>query len=175
MPTLLVIDMQPHFKASQRRWLIKNVSDEIRDAMKVRDRIVFLEYTSIPGKPGVMVKNTTDRRLIKILGDYDNALVVHKQQDDGSVEVAKLIESLDGNHPGAIREKFRVVGVNTGACVASTVNGMAERMPKAKIVVVGKACNEGYGDGQEKPGNSGLTKIDTQKNVTVLKVKAKAA
>ena len=137
MPTLLVIDMQPHFVASQRKWLIRNVSAEIRAAMKAEHRIVFLEYTQIPGRPGVMAKNATDKRLIEVLGDYDNALVIHKQHDDGSVEVAKLLESLNGYDLGAIREKIRVVGVNTGACVAQTVNGMAKMMPGAGIVVVG--------------------------------------
>lgn len=170
MPTLLVIDMQPHFDASQRKWLIRNVSAEIRAAMKAEHRIVFLEYTHTPKHPGVAAKNATDRRLIKLVADYADALVIHKQEDDGSAEVAKLLESLDGNYPGAIREEIRVVGVNTCACVAKTVNGMAKIMPKASIVVVGKACNQGWNGGQEEPGNEGLAHINDWANVTVLKV-----
>lgn len=170
MPTLLVIDMQPHFDASQRKWMIRNVSAEIKAAVKAGYRIVFLEYTHTPKHPGVAVKNATDRRLIKLVAKYIDALVIHKQEDDGSVEVAKLLESLDGNYPGAIREEIRVVGVNTGACVAKTVNGMAKLMPMAGIVVVGRACNQGWRGGQEEPGNEGLTKINDQPNVTVLKV-----
>lgn len=179
MPTLLVIDMQPRFKASRRKWLIRNVSAEIRAAMKAKHRIVFLEHTRQHERPGVVIQDATDRRLTKLVDKYPKALVIHKQRSGGSAEVVNLLESLKHGYPDAIQEKIqeeiRVVGVNTSCCVALTVNGMAEKMPKASIIVVGKACNEGEGYGQGKPGNSGLENINDQPNITIMKVKVKAA
>ena len=53
MPTLVVVDMQTHFKASQTGWMIEHVSREIRASMQAGHAIVFLEYTRNAGPAGV--------------------------------------------------------------------------------------------------------------------------
>ena len=173
MVTLVVIDMQPRFGGSQRKWMIRNVSTEIKAAVKAGRRIIFVEFPGIYGDP---ILNATDKRLTKLVAGYDNTFTVQKHKQDGSKEVVRLLRKLAGRT--VIREEIRVVGVNTGACVAETVNGMARKMSKASIVLVGKACNEGWstnsGSGQSRPGNGGLGTISAKPNVTILKVQPKA-
>lgn len=110
-----------------------------------------------------MLKERTHRCLTDLLEDYDDVITVHKGKDDGSDVVLRVAEGWwGGKH---IDGGIRVVGVNTEACVADTVNGLSAAKPDLEITVVGGACNSG-GKG---PNNEGHDLIVTKgRNVRVL-------
>jgi len=168
---LLVVDMQPKFKASGRGWLLRAVAREVRAAKSAGWGIMFLEYTRCRGVGGVPLGQATHRRLTDLAADYDDAVVVHKDRDDGSAAVLHAAERWYGTGPGNDRHidgGIRVVGVNTEACVADTVNGLSSAMPCLEITVVGDACN---GHGGTAPSNDGHDRITTGgRNVRVLAV-----
>jgi len=170
---LLVVDMQPNFRSSNHRWLLDMVAREVRAARSAGWGVMFLEYTSglnCGVRAGVLLKERTHRRLTNLVADYDDAMTVHKGQDDGSDVVLSAAEGWWGSKSGSGYERhidggIRVVGVNTEACVASTVNGLSAAMPGLEITVVGGACNSG-GEG---PNNEGHDLIVTKgRNVRVL-------
>jgi hypothetical protein len=169
---LLVIDMQPNFRSANRRWLIGMVAREIRAARSAGWGVMFLEYTSGYGSDGtirgVLLKERTHRCLTDLLRGYDAAITVHKGQDDGSAEVLRAAEMWFCEGGRYINGGIRVVGVNTEACVASTVNGLSAAMPDLEITVVGGACNSDCKAGNA-PNNEGHDQIVTKgRNVRVL-------
>jgi len=167
MPILLVVDMQPRFSSSRPSWLIRNVSREIHSAMKKSWGIVFLEYTRRCGRGGVFLTERTHGKLLLLVEGYEHAMTVHKESDDGSREVLHAIDGWYGDdgreHSGG---GIRVVGVNTGCCVADTVNGLTKIMPYTEIVVVGNACNHVYEN--EQPSTCGQDMIN--ENVAIVEV-----
>lgn len=165
---LLVIDMQPRFDSSTHDWIIAAVAGEIRAAKRARWGIMFLEYTRHCGRGGVVLKERTHGRLTRLAASYRHAITVHKKDDNGSDEVlAAALDWYDACAVDHIDGGFRVVGVNTGSCVAGTVNGLSKSRPDLEITVVGAACNEGG----KSPNNSGQGKIVTDgRNVRILKV-----
>jgi len=172
---LLVVDMQAKkFSTASHAWLLENVAREVRDAKAAGWGVVFLEYTRGVGKGGVDLAHRTHDSLTQIVADYGHAITVHKEHDDGSAEVLHAADDW-WNDAGAehIRAGIRVVGVNTEACVAGTVNGLASSAPDVEITVVGDACNgqqEAY-DGSPAPNNAGQDRIVTEgRRVRVLQV-----
>jgi nicotinamidase-related amidase len=168
---LLVVDMQPKFKASGRRWLLSAVAREVRAAKSAGWGIMFLEYTRCRDVGGVPLKERTRRRLTDLVADYSEAVVVHKERDDGSAAVLHAAERWYSEGAGNERHLdggIRVVGVNTEACVADTVNGLSAAMPGLEITVVGDACNA---FGGKAPSNDGQEQIVIKdRNVRVLAV-----
>jgi len=156
MSILLVIDMQPQFKTSCRSWLIENVSREIRRAIDNGDGIIFLEYTWGVGCGGVAINQQTHRALTDLVVGEEHAvaLVVHKEQDDGSREVSHAIKYWREH-----KSTIRVVGVNKGACVCDTVLGLSQLLPDTRIIVVGDACNGQYEEDTDEPSESGYESI----------------
>lgn len=169
MQTLVVVDMQPRqFEAARTDWMIKNVGREVRAAMEAMHTIIFLEYI-IGTSVGVSVKDMTDPRLTNIVAGYDAAVVARKAISDGSEQVCAVLEEmgLAGGFAGRTNE-IRVVGVETGVCLADTVNGLAEKMPGTRVIVVGDACNAAGGTFPE-PHDRGQEQIKTGANVEILK------
>jgi len=175
MPMLLVIDMQARFGASDHDWLKKNVAREIRDAKLAGWGIMFLEYSRGCDQGGVLLKDRTYGCLTRLVARYDHAITVHKEKDDGSAKVISAAQDWWSNAWATqhIDGGIRVVGVNTEACVAGTVNGISKAEPNIEITVVGDACNgerPNFGGGHV-PNNDGQDKIVTKgRKVRVLKV-----
>jgi nicotinamidase-related amidase len=126
MYTLVVIDMQPDFVASQNKLTIYAVSLLIEQAVKDGANIVVLEYRH---------HEPTDWRIADEYKGYDKVVVLTKWDDDGSEEMESSGEEFDTNH-------FILCGVNTSACVNRTALGLRERYPEAKIEVKLNACNQ---------------------------------
>jgi hypothetical protein len=97
--TLVVVDMQPHFKASQSERVIMGVKKEIINAIENSWPIIFVEYTNC---------GHTHESLIEIVNkhNYINFVTVTKRQQDGSKHVLEACETK--NYP---KNKFRVVGL----------------------------------------------------------------
>jgi len=125
--TLIIVDMQPVFRASREPNTIIAVTHEIFMAKQNNHAILIVEYAR-SGK-----SHTGFDHLLK---GYPHKSRIKKWDDDGSKEVIRAL----------IRRKFptnllRVCGVNTDCCVFETVTGLLCRLGKTKIEIVKKACN----------------------------------
>ena len=136
MKTLIVVDMQPDFEASQEPKVLSAVRKEIDLAIKNSWAIIFLEYGRYHGK-----HQSTDKRLLSLVKRYDKVFTGIKWVNNGS-DVVKKLCSERADTPNKIPEHFRVCGVNTAYCVLETVLGLKGDFPAAKIEVVRKACND---------------------------------
>ncbi len=126
--TLVIVDMQPRFHTSQKRATLYAVEREIQRAKELNNPIVVLEYDDY---------GLTDTRLTDAIGSYRLCRTCVKTDDDGSKEV---LEACDNE--GYTTERFRVCGVNTHACVQSTVSGLAKKVRDCIVEVVKAACND---------------------------------
>jgi len=181
---LLVVDMQSRFGASNHDWLLEAVERELLAAREAGWGIMFLEYTRTRGQGGVRLTDRTHARLTRVVADYEDAITVHKEDDDGSAEALHAARSWYGQYGHRwIPHKqggWRVVGVNTEACVAGTVNGLTEHLSEhgsdAAVTVVGGACNGNrrtpatvVDGGHPAPNNHGQDQIVTKdRNVRIL-------
>lgn len=110
--TLFVVDMQDGFYAYAE--CLKDVIREIRLAKRRNDPIVFVELDP-------KYNNKTRPELIKAAesGGYKKLAVTTKIGGDGSV---KLVTA--AKNAGFKYDHVRVCGVNRGACVSNTINGL---------------------------------------------------
>jgi nicotinamidase-related amidase len=145
--TLVIVDMQPYFRASQHPDTLAAVEREIRSAISNESAIVLLEFED---------SGDTDARLMRVLRAYPRLAVKLKTTDDGSAWVTAACRE-----HGFGTKHFRVCGVNTDACVLATVLGLTRRLPHCTVEVVKDACNS---------GNTGYNWGDyrNQRNVVVL-------
>ena len=125
-PTLVVVDMQPEFEAAFHPNVVIGVTQEIINAKNVGAPIILVEYRD---------GGQTFDGFFKLLKNYKNKALVRKNRDDGSREVIQAIK----------RRKFnpyhlRVCGVNSDACVWSTVEGLLGKLNRSRIEVVKQAC-----------------------------------
>lgn len=144
MYTLVVVDMQRAFEASQKPSVIKNCQSLVAQAMKDKAAVIFLEY---------MDYGKTYPKITSLTKKYKKAYKVTKFEDDGSDQTVQQLKK----HK-LPEQKLRVCGVNTTYCVAATVRGLTSRLPGAKIEVIGKACNS-ITPTNHKMGLIGLRKL----------------
>lgn len=143
---LVVVDMQPGFRASCNEATLSAVEREIRSAVEAGDAIVILEYKKYPA---------THARLLELVdGVYERHAVVTKKDDDGSEELVDAC--LEHGFPGG---KFRFCGVNTHACVMRTVLGLSNKLDDSRIDVVKAACNDENGNCWEEFPSSALVHL----------------
>lgn len=127
MYTLIVVDMQERFSASNRARVRENCLREITQAVKDDAHIIFLEYRSC---------GPTLPELTSAL--HTKCVFKEKAGDDGSAEVeAEVILNKLPKH-------FKVCGVNTDCCVHATVRGLTARFPMATIDVIADACDSDW-------------------------------
>ncbi len=133
---LIVVDMQPNFKASCDPATLAAVAREIETARRLGMHIVLLEipYESVfdacPFPP-------THECLMNLLTGYERFLVQGKRWCDGSKQIVLRCER-EGFPTANI--KYRLVGVNIDACVVETAKGLVERTG-LPVEVVKTACN----------------------------------
>lgn len=122
--TLVVVDMQPSFIASQR--VLEEVMQEIDLALRNDWAIVILEYYNQgPTYDCILAKAKQSRRFA----------LETKFKDGGGREVLNACRKLD--FP---TDRFRVCGVNTLACVSRTVQEISRIFRQSLVLVVQKAC-----------------------------------
>lgn len=146
---LVIIDMQSGFDAEKFHRAIKNIQQEIEQAVADNDDIIFLEFDGY---------GDTIPALRYMVDGYDKATFNTKYADDGSCQVYAAVKASGRNI-----DTFRIGGCNTPYCVFSTVEGLRKLVSDAKIEVVADACDSGWNDHHE-----GLDKIRALKNVSVI-------
>ena len=134
--TLVIVDMQPGFPASNQVTTIRACEQLILESVRLGYPIVVLEF-----EPTSMLGTTHGQLMRKLEGGRYNKYVVEtKRADNGAPEVLRACQSR-----GFATRTFRVCGVNTHACVQATVTGLASAEPSAIIQVIQEACNDGGG------------------------------
>lgn len=114
--TLVVIDVQPTFKAASR--VLEPVGDEMRAAIRRGLGILLVEYS---GQGRTLVRDVADM--------YPRCWTIVKHSGSGAREVTQAL--VRHNLP----PRVRVCGVNTLACVLRTV----AELP-SPVEVVEKGC-----------------------------------
>jgi nicotinamidase-related amidase len=127
--TLVIIDMQPYFRAARNnRKLINKIKQEIERAKKLNNSIMLVYMPCCS-------KRITSALVAAIRG-YDKGSIVAKAWTDGHGEILKALPA---------KTHLRFCGVNTDACVRDTVLSMAANYPKQfKIEVVANGCASEY-------------------------------
>ena len=132
--TLVIVDMQPYFEASNCKRTQDEIIRLIDEAKKNDDYIIILEY-ALDEEWG----DRTHDSIINAIGMYDKCFTGLKEDDDGSDVVDDIVTS----HCLKTNDMI-VCGVNAHACVKSTALGLSNRYQS--VTVVGKACNDPYKD-----------------------------
>lgn len=128
-PVLVVMDMQPGFKAAQdaiTQWFVKQ---EVTRAREEGRPIIIVEYD--PHEMGHTYESITS-----LIEGYDRGVIIPKCDDDGSAEILRTCEA-----KGFMTASFRMCGVNSDACLLETIQALAEKLPACSITVPQDACN----------------------------------
>ena len=136
-PVLVVVDMQPRFRASCDPRTLQNVASQIRGAIARHEPIVVLEL-AVPGTAPDFSR--THKELLDILDDVDNPafwVLKIKTTVAGGNEVLKACHTY-----GFDQRHFRICGVNTSACVYETAKALAISRPDSKVEVIASAVND---------------------------------
>jgi nicotinamidase-related amidase len=128
MQLLIVVDMQDDFLQGvyQRDRVTHWVTQEIEWVRSAGGAVIVLEFDT---------HGSTTLPILACLRDTTHHFGL-KLQDDGSEEVAHLV-AVNHYHPTS----FRVVGVNTDACVYATVKGLRNRFLTTPITVAANGCS----------------------------------
>ena len=127
MYTLVIVDMQVHFSAKDDLDVTKNIHKEILAAINNKASIVFVEFSN---------SGPTLDSLAELPRSHGyRSYTTEKNKNDGSSDVAALALSKD-----LPIKHFKVVGINTDYCVASTVIGLSDLFPDAVIEVIDNCC-----------------------------------
>lgn len=128
-PVLVVMDMQPGFKAAQDAITQYFVKQEVTRAREEGRPIIIVEYD--PHEMGHTYESITS-----LIEGYDQADTITKSGDDGSAEILKCCSD-----KGFSTLSFRMCGVNSDACLLESIQGLAEKLPGCRIAVPQDACN----------------------------------
>ena len=131
---LVVVDMQPLFRASLKPGLAALVAGQVQQAVKDGMPVIILEcYPQVNG--------ATENSILAKLAGYDSLkhIVLSKRSSGGGKEVYDACQLLD--FPTAA---FRFCGVNTTDCVFHTAQEVSWRYPDAAICLVEAACGDEF-------------------------------
>lgn len=130
---LVIIDMQRGFGNANAQITINNIIKQIKRAKKFKDDIFVVEY--LPHRE----YEATRPEIMEAIGDYAH-IKIYKYVDNGAKEILAACKS-HKNRP----DIFRLCGVNTNACVQSTLIGLynkRESYPEPyDLEIVPEACN----------------------------------
>jgi hypothetical protein len=130
MYTLLIIDMQPQFKSSER--CLPEVLYLISKAKRDNANILNVEYE------GDGLSYPSIRKELRF---YENSRNIKKRMDGGGPEVFAILEKMDW-----LKEPIFTCGVNADVCIPDTLEGLIYCFKEYKIkppsiFVIQKACN----------------------------------
>lgn len=151
MYTLVVVDMQEYFSASNKTTVQRSVQREIRQAMRSGAGILYVEFDGY---------GSTKPELTSLTRKNKRASRVTKSRNDGSTNVVEQLRKRRFN-----TSHLKVTGVNTDYCVFETVQGLREKLPNSKIEVIADACSSNASH------KNGLRKIRRVPNINILRNK----
>lgn len=134
--TLVIIDMQPEFEASNSFITINACKREILKSKSKDEPILFVEYADDYewSETYCEVTSPTHACLTELALGYKKAQFVSKMDSDGSNEVVDVINS------NKLPNTLRICGVNADCCVSDTVVGINSKLD-CKIHLIADAIN----------------------------------
>ena len=123
---LCIIDMQPDFTAANDNSVQRYIRRLVRTAIFDRAYIVVAQYKGY---------GETVPSIMRLLHGYPHRGICQASRDDKSIVITRLLK---GRRARA--QYFKICGVNTDACVYSTVKGL-HRRSRQPLYVVGRACH----------------------------------
>ena len=124
---LTIIDMQPRFYAATNKETINAVKNLIINAKKDGAYVIFAQY---------MKQGKSNHELIKLVNTYyDKSFVVARKNDKSDAIITKIYNN------GIRSNDMKICGVNTDACVYSSVIGLSNKLPNWNIHLIKNACN----------------------------------
>lgn len=125
--TLLVIDMQSEFQASNNRTTISACIVQIKEAIKNDCPIIFAEFVGF---------GPTHKRLTNLVKNYKHTYTILKNRESAAPEFELALIHFK------CPKNIRVCGVNTDQCVLSTVKDLSStHFLVREIEIVKDACN----------------------------------
>ena len=130
--TLIVIDVQEGFtqllqpRVAAR--FLTAVRAQVVQAIRDNADIVIVEYDDEEF-------GATHKNLKRLACNHLNHTFVYKWDNDGSSQIIKALRESEFN-----TKRFKVVGLNTEACVRETVEGLHKELPSARLEVIQNAC-----------------------------------
>ena len=112
---LLIIDLQDEFidmKLDSYQMFIAQVVTCIKQYKKLKKPILLVDYYD---------SGETVPEITKAIGTYERCYPILKDDEDGSWQIAHVVEKLKLN-------KLHISGVNGCACVLETVQGLRGRL-----------------------------------------------
>jgi hypothetical protein len=147
--TLVVVDMQEEFSAANHVETIIAVEEAIIQAIQDYANIIFLEFIGC---------GRTMDRIYSLVDSYHQVFFLKKPSCDGSLFINRLNSAFN------LQEvHFKIVGVNTDACVLDTVYGLNRQYPDSVIEVIEKAVNSDLNH------HRGLALMKELKNIVITK------
>ncbi len=172
---LVIVDMQPYFENSQKPRLIRNVVRLVKWAKESFLPIVVLQYKLANEWRDVDDEyEDTYPEIMKHLDRYPDCVTRWKYTDSGADQALKGFAELGLNVDH--EHTLMVCGVNTNACVYSTISDL-EYQTDCKIKVIAPACNGGYWKAYHSVGSSWSETLKHQftwnhlKNVEVSRIR----
>lgn len=149
---LVVIDMQEGFDESGWSRVLKAVRQQLRLARRHGWPVIIVEMWGMGRTRWQLM-----RQLRVWLWDRHRPFVVVEKR---TTDATARIEEVCRNHRFATAA-FRVCGVKTHACVADTVDGLADAFPGCLIEVVTEGCAHWGGNQWEKfPSRPGVVLLE---------------
>ena len=151
VPALIIIDMHPCCDAAKDRATVQSILREIKQAKRFNHIIFLVEMIGC---------GETDKNILDVLKNYKRkTFKITKREDDGSLNIVQCIIN-----NGLSLSKLKICGINTNACVSSTVNGLIRRFDlKIPVEIIADACNTEY-----RECHSALVRnFSKQKNVKI--------
>lgn len=124
---LIVIDMQPDFKAANKREVIEATAKQVEKSRRRGELILLVEYEG---------HEPTHKRIRDLIEGYQYGHTIYKSGDDGALEILDYLFEINCKP-----KKFKVCGVNAAHCLRSTVETLAKLQPHSEIVLFRDCIN----------------------------------
>lgn len=130
--SLIVVDAQPGFTAVDRP-TVDAIERQVLLAIENNWWVIVLE--TWPDRLG-----HTHSQIWRHLENYNRKIMWVKEGTNGTMQVLWSFD--DFRYP---EEMVRIVGVNTGACVAAVVYGLLKHRPQTRIRMIEEGLNDEWG------------------------------
>lgn len=122
---LIIIDVQPGFKGSDKPTMIRAIQQEVRKSRSKNELIILLQYED---------HGDTLPSITTLMEDYPYKEVVWKNSDDGAIEIIDRLFNINCKP-----KSFKICGLHNVFCVKSTVETLSTMRPRCEIILL-KDC-----------------------------------
>ena len=127
MQTLVIIDMQPGFRASEHKHTQRAIIESVFEARLAKTPIIIVEYNT-------KYRGHTLDCILEAIGEYEQVHFVSKEQTDGGDEVEEVLKE-----QGLKGSQILVCGIELACCVEATITTLVRKF-REKVTLLKRAC-----------------------------------